>query len=577
MKSHLNIDPDYVYLQYQNKGALPPSNIPVTGTAIVSVNGLLGPAITIAGTTSQVTVVSAGSTVTLSLPEDVVLSGASPSLTLTDTTASAKSLTIITDANVANLRESAGASGSLLALDLTNNRVGISTASPGELLSLGLAGTTLGVLSLSGNTSGKVTVQPAAAAGTWTLTLPTSAGTSGYVLRTDGTGITSWAASSGGSVTSVDMSVPAFLSISGNPITTSGTLAVTLSGTALPAANGGTGIASYAVGDLLYASGATALSKLADVAAGQPLLSGGVATAPAYAGYTFSGTATKTYTFPIITDTLAGLGTANVFTANQTISNTAPSLVFTDTTASAKSLTIAVDANIANFRESAGASGSLMVLDLANNRVGFGTATPGYLAEFRKDQNAATELAIRNTTAGASAQSRFFVGSDTYTFYLGQYSSTTSAYGALAANDSYMYASSAFTLMVDSAGGIIKIATGGSAEKFRFTEVGSFKIGTTATRGTTEGTNQLVIANGTAPAGTLTNAACFFVAAGEMKVCDSSGNITLLSPHDKDGQWIHDEVNYKGRRLRVDMERLVKFLDNHFGTDFVHEYTEVIN
>ena len=48
----------------------------------------------------------------------------------------------------------------------------------------------------------------------------------------------------GGSVTSVAMTVPAFLSISGSPITTSGTLAVGLSGTALPVSNGGTGVTS---------------------------------------------------------------------------------------------------------------------------------------------------------------------------------------------------------------------------------------------------------------------------------------------------------------------------------------------
>lgn len=50
----------------------------------------------------------------------------------------------------------------------------------------------------------------------------------------------------------------------------------------LPAANGGTGIASYTVGDLIYASGSTTLSKLADVAVGNVLLSGGVATAPSW-------------------------------------------------------------------------------------------------------------------------------------------------------------------------------------------------------------------------------------------------------------------------------------------------------
>jgi hypothetical protein len=50
----------------------------------------------------------------------------------------------------------------------------------------------------------------------------------------------------------------------------------------LPAANGGTGQASYTIGDITFASGATALSKLADVATGNVLLSGGVGVAPAY-------------------------------------------------------------------------------------------------------------------------------------------------------------------------------------------------------------------------------------------------------------------------------------------------------
>jgi hypothetical protein len=44
-----------------------------------------------------------------------------------------------------------------------------------------------------------------------------------------------------GSVTSVAMSVPAFLSVSGTPVTGSGTLAVSLSGVPLPVLNGGTG------------------------------------------------------------------------------------------------------------------------------------------------------------------------------------------------------------------------------------------------------------------------------------------------------------------------------------------------
>jgi hypothetical protein len=50
----------------------------------------------------------------------------------------------------------------------------------------------------------------------------------------------------GGSVASVAMSVPAFLQVSGSPITTTGTLAVTYSGTPLPIANGGTGATTAA-------------------------------------------------------------------------------------------------------------------------------------------------------------------------------------------------------------------------------------------------------------------------------------------------------------------------------------------
>ena len=52
--------------------------------------------------------------------------------------------------------------------------------------------------------------------------------------------------------------------------------------TAVSAPLGGTGQTSYAVGDLLYASTTTALSKLADVAVGNALISGGVATAPSW-------------------------------------------------------------------------------------------------------------------------------------------------------------------------------------------------------------------------------------------------------------------------------------------------------
>jgi hypothetical protein len=70
---------------------------------------------------------------------------------------------------------------------------------------------------------------------------PNQTGNSGKYLTTNGTDI-SWATvSSAGTVTSVAATVPTFLSVTGSPITTSGTLAISYSGTALPIANGGTG------------------------------------------------------------------------------------------------------------------------------------------------------------------------------------------------------------------------------------------------------------------------------------------------------------------------------------------------
>jgi hypothetical protein len=88
--------------------------------------------------------------------------------------------------------DAAGVVGGRLAIT-TGGNVGIKNASPAALLDIGTAGTTLGTMRLEGSTSGYVQLQPAAAAGSWTMTLPAAAGTNGYFLKTDGAGVTSWA------------------------------------------------------------------------------------------------------------------------------------------------------------------------------------------------------------------------------------------------------------------------------------------------------------------------------------------------------------------------------------------------
>jgi hypothetical protein len=130
------------------------------------------------------------------------------------------------------------------------------TVATGQTTNLGTTGTTspLNVyglitananLSLSGSTSGNITLQSQAVAGTYNFNLPNIAGTSGQVLTSGGGGTAPMAwttpASGTGTVTSIALSVPSFLNVTGSPITSSGTLAVSYSGVALPVINGGTG------------------------------------------------------------------------------------------------------------------------------------------------------------------------------------------------------------------------------------------------------------------------------------------------------------------------------------------------
>jgi hypothetical protein len=88
---------------------------------------------------------------------------------------------------------------------------------------------------------------------------PSQTGNSGKYLTTDGSN-TSWASNPLGTVTSVAATVPSFLSITGSPITTSGTLAFGLSGTALPTTSGGTGLTSFTANGVVYASSTSALT-----------------------------------------------------------------------------------------------------------------------------------------------------------------------------------------------------------------------------------------------------------------------------------------------------------------------------
>ena len=118
---------------------------------------------------------------------------------------------------------------------------------------------------------------------------PSQTGNSGKYLTTDGTD-TSWASNPLGTVTSVAASVPSFLSIAGSPITTSGTLAISLSGTALPTTSGGTGLTSFTSGGAVYATSTSALTT-----GTLPVASGGTGLTTLTAGYIPFGAGTSAF------------------------------------------------------------------------------------------------------------------------------------------------------------------------------------------------------------------------------------------------------------------------------------------
>lgn len=164
---------------------------------------------------------------------------------------------------------------------------------------LGVAGTTLGTLGLSGNTSGVVTVSPAAAAGTWTFTLPTSGGSNLQFLQTNGSGVTSWAAASsvGAALTKAD-DTNVTLTLGGTPTTALLTAASITAGWTgqLSLTRGGTNASLTASNGGIAYSDASALAILAGTATAGQHLQSGASSAPSWTTATFPATATGTGT-----------------------------------------------------------------------------------------------------------------------------------------------------------------------------------------------------------------------------------------------------------------------------------------
>jgi len=149
-------------------------------------------------------------------------------------------------------------------------------------------------------------------------------GPTGAVSTTPGpTGPTGASGTGSGTVTSVALSAPSIFTVSGSPITASGTLALTYSGTALPVLNGGTGVtASSGASSVMLrdANQNTLINSITEgfvnvAAAGTTT----VLTAASAPNYCVTGSGGQTYQLPSATTLTAG---SNYFFNNNQTSGT---------------------------------------------------------------------------------------------------------------------------------------------------------------------------------------------------------------------------------------------------------------
>ena len=215
----------------------------------------------------------------------------------------------------------------------------------------------------------------------------------------------------GGTVTSVGLSGGTTgltaTSSTTNPITTSGTF--TLGGT-LVAVNGGTGLSSYAVGDILFASTTTALSKLADVATGDALISGGVGVAPAWGKIGL--TTHVSGTLPVAN---GGTGTATAFTAGSVVFAGASGVYTQDNaglsfdSTTNKLTTGEITAN--NAWDAANGGGQLYLSGATGNRIDFSTA--GGAAPSFTTRSVGTKICLYPQVGAAAVDYAFGIAGST--------------------------------------------------------------------------------------------------------------------------------------------------------------------
>jgi len=220
----------------------------------------LGGTVTFAATANETTVVESSGTVTIGLPNDVVIAG---NLTVNGTTTTVSTTNMVVEDNLIELNNGAGSNANDSGIVIERGSTGDNAIFVwDESADKFIAGTTTATGASTGN-----------------LTITTGT----LVANIEGNVTGALTGDASGTAATVTGGTQAAITAAANLVTV-GTIGTGVwQGTAVTTAYGGTGLASYTAGDIVYYATGTTLTKLAKGTAGQALKMNSGATAPEWA------------------------------------------------------------------------------------------------------------------------------------------------------------------------------------------------------------------------------------------------------------------------------------------------------